>query len=658
MSRIASPDLAQRAVNTIKGLTIDAVQKANSGHPGMPMGMADATFVLWHSHLKHDPSDPTWPDRDRFVLSAGHGSMLLYSLLHLTGYDLSLDDLKAFRQWGSRTPGHPEVGHTPGVETTTGPLGQGFAMGVGMAFAERWLRERFGPELVDHWTYGVVSDGDLMEGVAAEAASLAGHLRLGRVVYLYDDNEITIDGSTALSFTEDRAARFTALGWHVQTVDGHDRDAVHNAILAARQDDRPSLICCRTRIGKGSPNKEGSEKSHGSPLGAEEIRLTKIGMGMDPDASFVVPQDVVAELRAENAARTSRRAEWEARLAAHPRRAEWEALHRAPDLSAVVWPSWPLGGKGVATRKANQDVINAVVAQVTNLVGGSADLAGSNGTTQKGTGTIQASAWGNRNVSFGVREHAMAAMCNGMTLHGGIRPYNATFLVFHDYMRPAVRLSSLMHQPVVYVYTHDSFHLGEDGPTHQPIEHLMAMRLIPGLVNIRPADATEVAEAWKIALGRTDGPTTLSLTRQELPVLDRSVYGAAEGVAKGAYVLAEAPGGAPQVVILASGSEVDLALKAQPVLAERGVAARVVSFPSWELFEAQPKAYRDAVLPPGVKRLSVEAGRTFGWERYVGQDGRAIGIDHFGASAPAEVLAERFGFTVDAVVDAALTLVR
>jgi transketolase len=658
MSRIASPDLAQRAVNTIKGLTIDAVQKANSGHPGMPMGMADATFVLWHSHLKHDPSDPTWPDRDRFVLSAGHGSMLLYSLLHLTGYDLSLDDLKAFRQWGSRTPGHPEVGHTPGVETTTGPLGQGFAMGVGMAFAERWLRERFGAELVDHWTYGVVSDGDLMEGVAAEAASLAGHLRLGRIVYLYDDNEITIDGSTSLSFTEDRAARFTALGWHVQTVDGHDRDAVNTAILAARQDDRPSLICCRTRIGKGSPNKEGSEKSHGSPLGAEEIRLTKIGMGMDPDASFVVPEDVVAELRAENAARISRRAEWEARLAAHPRRAEWAALHETPDLSAVVWPSWPLGGKGVATRKANQDVINAVVAQMKNLVGGSADLAGSNGTTQKGTGTIQANAWDNRNVSFGVREHAMAAMCNGMTLHGGIRPYNATFLVFHDYMRPAVRLSSLMHQPVVYIYTHDSFHLGEDGPTHQPIEHLMAMRLIPGLVNLRPADATEVTEAWKIALGRTDGPTTLSLTRQELPVLDRSVYASAEGVAKGAYVLAEAPGGAPQVVIMASGSEVDLALKAQPVLAERGVAARVVSFPSWELFEAQPKAYRDAVLPPGVKRLSVEAGRTFGWERYVGQDGRAIGIDHFGASAPAEVLAERFGFTVDAVVDAALTLVR
>ncbi|MCK6517685.1 transketolase, partial [Myxococcota bacterium] len=408
----------------------------------------------------------------------------------------------------------------------------------------------------------------------------------------------------------------------------------------------------------GSPNKEGSEKSHGSPLGAEEIRLTKIGMGMDPDASFVVPEDVVAELRAENAARISRRAEWEARLAAHPRRAEWAALHETPDLSAVAWPSWPLGGKGVATRKANQDVINAVVAQMKNLVGGSADLAGSNGTTQKGTGTIQANAWDNRNVSFGVREHAMAAMCNGMTLHGGIRPYNATFLVFHDYMRPAVRLSSLMHQPVVYIYTHDSFHLGEDGPTHQPIEHLMAMRLIPGLVNLRPADATEVTEAWKIALGRTDGPTTLSLTRQELPVLDRSVYASAEGVAKGAYVLAEAPGGAPQVVIMASGSEVDLALKAQPVLAERGVAARVVSFPSWELFEAQPKAYRDAVLPPGVKRLSVEAGRTFGWERYVGQDGRAIGIDHFGASAPAEVLAERFGFTVDAVVDAALTLVR
>ena len=658
MSRIASPDLAQRAVNTIKGLTIDAVQKANSGHPGMPMGMADATFVLWHGHLKHDPSDPTWPDRDRFVLSAGHGSMLLYSLLHLTGYDLSLDDIKSFRQWGSRTPGHPEVGHTPGVETTTGPLGQGFAMGVGMAFAERWLRERFGAELVDHWTYGVVSDGDLMEGVAAEAASLAGHLRLGRIVYLYDDNEITIDGSTSLSFTEDRAARFAALGWHVQTVNGHDHAAVHAAIVAARQDDRPSLICCRTRIGKGSPNKEGSEKSHGSPLGVEEVRLTKLGMGVDPDARFVVPEEVVAELRAENAARRQRRAEWEARLAAHPRRAEWEALHHAPDLSAVVWPSWPLGGKGVATRKANQDVINAVVAQVTNLVGGSADLAGSNGTTQKGTGIIQADAWANRNVCFGVREHGMAAMCNGMALHGGVRPYNATFLVFHDYMRPSVRLSALMHQPVVYVYTHDSFHLGEDGPTHQPIEHLMAMRLIPGLVNLRPADATEVAEAWKIALARTDGPTTLSLTRQELPVLDRSVYSPAEGVAKGAYVLAEAPGGAPELVIMASGSEVDLALKAQPVLAERGVAARVVSFPSWELFEAQPKAYRDEVLPPGVKRLSVEAGRTFGWERYVGLDGRAIGIDHFGASAPAEVLAERFGFTVDAVVNAALALVR
>ena len=646
-----SAELGVLAANTIRGLSMDAVQRANSGHPGMPMGMADAAFVLWNRFLKHDPSDPHWPDRDRFVLSAGHGSMLLYSLLHLSGYALSMDELKQFRQWGSRTPGHPEVGHTVGVETTTGPLGQGFANGVGMAIAERLLRERFGASLCDHRVFGIVSDGDLMEGVAAEAASLAGHLALGRIVYLYDDNSISIDGSTDLSFTEDRAARFAAYGWHVQTVNGHDHEAVASAISAAiAEESRPSLICCRTRIGFGSPNKEGSESSHGAPLGVAEVRLSKERLGLNPDEHFAVPEAVIAAMQAANPARKAAREAWQARLASSELAPEWARWHAAPDVGAVAWPSFP-PGKGIATRKASHKVLNAISKSVPQLVGGSADLAGSNGSMLDGQGQIGPADFSGKNMFFGVREHAMASICNGMSLHGGVLPYCATFLVFHDYMRPSVRLSCLMGVPVVYVYTHDSIYLGEDGPTHQPIEHLMALRLIPGMVTLRPADANEVSEAWKIAIERRDGPVAIVLTRQDLPVLDRAAFGAADGVRKGAYVLRDSAG-APELVIIATGSEVDLALRAQDTLAAEGRRVRVVSMPSWELFAAQDAGYRRAVLPVGVPRVSVEAGRTWGWERWIG-DGEAVGIDHFGASAPAEVLAEKFGMTAENVCAAA-----
>ncbi|MCB9759277.1 MAG: transketolase [Alphaproteobacteria bacterium] len=637
-------------VNTIKGLAMDAVQAANSGHPGMPMGMADAAYVLWHRFLKHDPGDPGWPDRDRFILSAGHGSMLLYALLHLTGYDLPLSEIKQFRQWGSRTPGHPEYGHTVGVETTTGPLGQGFANGVGMAIAERRLRARFGADVCDHRIFAIVSDGDLMEGVACEAASLAGHLGLGRLVYLYDDNAITIDGATGLSFTEDRAARFAACGWHVQQVDGHDQDAVAAAIQAAIEvTDKPSLICCRTRIGHGSPNKEGSEKSHGAPLGVDEVRLTKERLGMDPDAQFVVPQVVLDHLRAGNRGRAQASAAWRARLSESPRRKEWASWHAPVDVDAVAWPDFAPSEKGLATRKASHKALNAAAAAVPRLIGGSADLAGSNGSQIGGGRAYSATDPDAENLYFGVREHAMGAICNGLALHGGMLPFCATFLVFHDYMRPAVRLAGLMGQQVIYIYTHDSIYLGEDGPTHQPVEHLMAMRLIPELVTLRPADANETVEAWKVALAREDGPTAIVLTRQNLPILDRAVFAPAAGLANGAYVLADVD--APQVVLIGTGSEVTLALQAQAALAQRGVAARVVSMPSWALFEAQSAAYRAEVLPAGVPRVSIEAGRTLGWQRWVGDTGASVGVDRFGASAPAEVLGEKYGLTVDHVVE-------
>jgi transketolase len=636
-------------VNTIKGLAMDAVQAANSGHPGMPMGMADTAYVLWTQFLKHDPADPHWPDRDRFVLSAGHGSMLLYSLLHLTGYDLSLDELKKFRQWDSRTPGHPEVGHTAGVETTTGPLGQGFANGVGMALGERYLREHFGRALCDHWVYAIVSDGDLMEGISSEAASIAGHLKLGRLVYLYDDNSITIDGSTDLSFTEDRAKRFEAFGWHVQTVDGHNHEQLSAAITAAKAvEDRPSMVVCKSHIGHSSPNFEDSEKSHGAPLGEAEIRLTKEGLGMDPDAHFAIPADVLAHMRASVDAHAEEHRAWDARLTESARKDEWGTWHAAPDLSAVEWPAFPADAKGVASRKSSHKVLNAVAAAVPQILGGSADLAGSNGSMLTGEAGIGPESFTGRNLFFGVREHAMASICNGMALHGGTVPYCATFLVFHDYMRPAVRLAGLMGQQVIYLYTHDSIYLGEDGPTHQPIEHLMAMRLIPNLHVIRPADANETAEAWKMALARTDGPTALALSRQNLPTLDREVLASASGTANGAYILAEAEGD-HALTLIASGSEVSLALAARDVLQAAGTGTRVVSMPCWEVFAAQDAGSRTAVLG-SAPRVSVEAGTTQGWERWVGDNGASVGVDRFGASAPGNVVGEQLGFSVDNVV--------
>ncbi|MBX2799044.1 MAG: transketolase [Myxococcales bacterium] len=653
----------RRCANTIKGLAMDAVQAANSGHPGMPMGMADAAIVLWTQFLRFDPEAPDWPDRDRFVLSAGHGSMLLYALLHLAGYDLSLDDIKAFRQWGSRTPGHPEVGETPGVETTTGPLGQGFANAVGMAIAERTLRDTFGAELCDHRIFGICSDGDLMEGISSEAASLAGHLGLGRIVMLYDDNKISIDGSTELTFTEDVPGRMRAMGWHVLQVDGHDPAQIAQAIEAAiAHAEQPSLVCCKTVIGQGSPSFEGTSKTHGAPLGHDEVRATKTRLGMDPDATFAVPADVSTAFR--SAAAAELRESWEARVADHPRGSEFRAWLE-PDWSAladrVEWPSFE-AGTSLATRKASAACLKAITAAVPFLIGGSADLAGSNGTAIGAQALSSAGFAGANTVHFGVREHAMGAICNGMALHGGVRPYNATFLAFHDYQRPAVRLSGLMHQPVLYIYTHDSVFLGEDGPTHQPIATLLALRALPGVEVWRPADATETAVAWRESLLRVQGPSALILTRQGLPVLDREALAPSSAVRRGGYVLSEAPttedGSAdePQVVLIGTGSEVATCMAAQQLLADSGVAARVVSMPCRERFAREDAVYRDAVCPPGVPRVSVEAAVTLGWHRWIGDGGVALGIDHYGVSAPAKVIAERLGFTPERVADAVRSL--
>jgi transketolase len=661
--------LDQGCINTIRMLAADAVQKAKSGHPGMPMGAAAMTYVLWTRFLKHNPANPAWPDRDRFVLSAGHGSMLLYALLHLTGYDVSLEDLQRFRQWESRTPGHPEYGHTAGVETTTGPLGQGFATGVGMAIAERWLAAQFnrpGHALVDHYTYAIVSDGDLMEGVASEAASLAGHLRLGKLIYLYDDNKISIDGSTQLAFTEDVGRRFEAYGWHVQRVgDGNDLDAVDAAIRAAQAEaSRPSLIMCRTHIGFGSPNKQDTNKAHGEPLGEDEVKLTKQKLGWPESPTFLVPDEVRQAFRKAVERGKAWEADWRQQVkdyaAAFPAEAaRWELF-----LSGQLPAGWDAGlpvyspsDAAVATRAVSGKVIQAVYSRLGNLVGGSADLAPSNNTYVSDGGEFQAGSPGGRNFRFGVREHAMGAIANGMALHGGLRPYVATFLVFSDYMRPAVRLAALMGVPVIYIFTHDSIGLGEDGPTHQPVEHVMALRAIPGLRVIRPADATETVEAWHAALTHR-GPTCLILTRQNLPILDRAGQPPGGDVERGAYVVAEAPAGKPQAILIATGSEVEVALGAQKILQGKGVGVRVVSMPSWELFEAQPQAYRDAVLPPAVtSRLAVEAGSPLGWFKYVGLQGDVVGMNRFGASAPAKLLFERFGFTPENVAARAMTLV-
>ncbi|RMH42004.1 MAG: transketolase [Deltaproteobacteria bacterium] len=651
------------SINAIRSLAIDAIQQANSGHPGLPLGAAPMAYVLWTRHLRHNPRDPAWPDRDRFVLSAGHGSMLLYALLHLTGYDVSLDDLRQFRQWGSKTPGHPEVHVTPGVETTTGPLGQGAANAVGIAIAERALAHRFnrpGHTVVDHMTYALVSDGDLMEGVAAEAASLAGHLGLGKLVYLYDANGVCLDGPTDETFTEDVGRRFEAYGWQViHVADGDtDIDAIDRAIQTARDcGDRPSLIVVKTTIGFGSPNKQGTSKAHGAPLGAEEVELTKRALGIDDLTPFAVPAAAVAHFRTAIDRGGAAQADWQRRLDA------WEADH--PDLAAewrrrwarelpAGWdaelPSWP-AGEAVATRVAAGKAENAIAAALPELLGGDADLSCSTMTAIAGGGSFDGRTGAGRNIHFGVREHAMGAICNGMDYHGGVRPFASTFFVFSDYMRPAVRIAALNRQPVIYVWTHDSIALGEDGPTHQPVEHLMSLRAMPNLHVVRPADANEAAEAWRYAVRRTDGPTALVLTRQKVPTLDRSVYPPAAELVRGAYVLVDADD--PQALILATGSEVHVALAAHRQLAAGGVRARVVAMPCWEAFAEQPADYRERVLPKAVRaRVAVEAGVTLGWERWIGDVGIAVGLDRFGASAPGPVLLERLGIHAAAVVDA------
>lgn len=649
-------NLDQKCVNTIRTLSMDAVQKANSGHPGMPMGMADVAYVLWTRFLRHNPKGPAWFDRDRFILSAGHGSMLLYSLLYLTGYEVSLDDLKNFRQWGSITPGHPEVHMTPGVETTTGPLGQGFANGVGMAMGEAFLAETFNePEhtVVDHYTYGIVSDGDLMEGISHEAASLAGHLKLGKLIYLYDDNSISIDGSTNLAFTENVAERFEAYHWHVLKVDGHDRAAVYEAIKKARSVfDRPSLIVCKTHIGFGSPNKQDSEASHGAALGEDEVRLTKLNLGVDPDKHFDVQEDVKTHFEQSIQRGHEFQMEWEAALKTYedlyPEKHELFLKFISDEIPVKLddyIADFEADEKGMATRKASGKVLNNLKEVIPNLIGGSADLSGSNNTTLEGLPAFASSCYAGRNVHYGVREHAMTAIMNGMLLHGGVHVYGGTFLIFSDYSRPAIRLAALSRIPTILIFTHDSIGLGEDGPTHQPVEQLANLRAIPNLVVIRPADANEVSYAWKFALERKDGPTALVLTRQNLPVLERNKHNSASNLEKGAYILkdAEKP---PEVILIATGSEVEIALDAAKLLEADGIAVRVVSMPAWELFAGQPQEYRDTVLPPDVKaRISVEAGSTFGWERWVGTEGRIIGFDHFGASAPYKKIYEEFGLT-------------
>lgn len=657
-----------RAINTIRTLAMDAVQAANSGHPGAPMGAAPLAYALWTRFLRHNPADPAWPDRDRFVLSAGHASMLLYALLHLTGYDLPLDELRRFRQWGSRTPGHPERGLTPGVEATTGPLGSGVANAVGMAIAERMLAARFnrpGHAVVDHRTWALASDGDLMEGVAAEAVSLAGALGLGKLTLLYDDNGITIDGGTDLAFAEDVGERFRACGWHVQRIDGHDLDAIDAAIRAALAEEaRPSLIAAATEIAHGSPNKAGTSAAHGAALGAEEVRLTKEALGWPVEPAFHVPADALAVFRAALAEGAARRDDWRARLDAwardHPdAAAEWRRVTAGelPDGWEAALPAFsPEETPALATRQASGKTLNALAAAIPELVGGSADLASSTNTYLAGLGDFGRDSPRGRNLRFGVREHAMGGVLNGIALHGGLVPFGGTFLVFSDWMRGAMRLGAIMGCRAVYVFTHDSIGVGEDGPTHQPVEHLMALRAIPGLTVIRPADANETAAAWRVALER-DGPTALALTRQSTPVIEKAEC-AREGVARGAYVLDGDPARAPDVILIATGSEVALARAAAATLEGRGLAARVVSMPSWELFAEQPRAWRDEVLPPGVAaRLVVEAGVSLGWERYAGDRGEIMGIDRFGASAPGGEMMERFGFTAEAVAERAAALV-
>jgi len=670
-------ELDQLCINTMRFLAVDAVQNAKSGHPGMPLGAAPMAYALWTRQLKHNPRNPDWFDRDRFVLSAGHGSMLLYSLLHLTGYDITLDDIKQFRQFGSKAPGHPERGHTPGVEITTGPLGQGFANAVGMAIAEAQLAARYnrpGFNVIDHATYAIVSDGDLMEGVAAEAASLAGHLQLGKITFLYDDNRVTLAAGTDITFSEDRARRFEAYGWHTLSVaDGNDLAAIDAALQAARAETaRPTLIVVRTHIGYGSPHKHDSFEAHGSPLGADEVRLTKQALGWPTEPSFLIPEPALAHFRDALARGARDEAAWTERMASYARAFPELAQELQRSLRGELPPGWdtdipvfPADAKGMATRVASGKVMNAVAPRLAALTGGSADLDPSTYTALKGLGDFNPPAgndldtqgssgggwsYGGRNLHFGVREHAMGAIVNGMAAHGGTLPYGSTFLIFSDYMRAAIRLAALMRLHVVHVFTHDSIALGEDGPTHQPVEHLAALRAIPNLIVIRPGDANETAVAWRVALETRDRPVVLVLCRQGVPTLDRSRYAPADGLRRGAYVLSDAADGKPALILIASGSELGLIVAAAQRLQQQGIAVRCVSMPSWELFDALPQLERDAVLQPQVRaRLAVEAGVAQGWHRYVGAAGDVVSVERFGASAPAEVLLREYGFSVDNV---------
>ncbi|MCO6449932.1 MAG: transketolase [Caldilineales bacterium] len=653
-------ELADRAVNTIRFLAADAVQKANSGHPGLPMGMADVAYVLWTQFLRHNPNNPAWFNRDRFVLSGGHGSMLLYSLLHLTGYDLPLDELKRFRQWESKTPGHPEYGETPGVEITTGPLGQGASSSVGMALAEALLAARYnrpGHDVIDHFTYAIVTDGDLMEGVSSEAASLAGHLGLGKLIWLYDDNHISIDGPTDIAFTENRAKRFKAYGWQTIKVDGHDREAIVKAIAKAqKKSDKPTIILCRTTIGYGAPNKQGTAAAHGEPLGAAEVLAAKENLGWPTEPAFYIPNDALDLYRQAIGHGGEQERDWDEAFDAYAAIYAGEAaqLRRVisgglPEGLDAALPVYAADVKK-ATRGTSGETLNAIADLVPELIGGSADLTPSNKTDIKGKMDVVTGDFSGRYIRFGVREHAMGAILNGMALHGGVIPYGGTFFVFSDYMRPSVRLAALMGLRVIYVWTHDGIGVGEDGPTHQPVEHLPSLRAMPNLWMVRPADGNETAQAWKLALERQDGPTGLLLTRQNLPTL--STPEQAKGVHLGAYVLSDADA-APQIILTGSGSEVQLAVEAAKRLGDEGVAVRVVSFPCWEQFAVQPESYRLSVFPAGVPVVSVEAAATFGWERYAD---RAIGLNRFGASAPYATIYEELGITTEAVVAAAREL--
>jgi transketolase len=666
---VVAKSLDQLCVDTIRTLSIDGVENAKSGHPGMPLGAAPMAYVLWRRHLKHNPRDPKWPDRDRFVLSAGHGSMLLYSLLHLTGYDLSLADLKAFRQWGSRTPGHPEVHVTPGVEVTTGPLGQGTANAVGMAIAERMLAHRFnrpGHEIVGHRTFSIVGDGCLMEGISGEAASLAGHLGLSKLVCLYDSNDVSLDGPTSMAFTEDVAKRYEAYGWNVLHVaNGNtDLEEIDRALEAAiGQTRRPSIIIIHTTIGYGSPHKAGTSAAHGSPLGKEEVLLTKKALGWEWEEPFTIPEQALARFR--EAVETGKRVEdeWARRFAAYAKEYPELAEQWSDAWGQRLPAGWDQGlpsfkaGDSEATRVAGSAALNAIAAKVPYLVGGDADLSESTKTTIKNGGDFDGTTGAGRNLHFGVREHAMAAIAGGMAAHGGVRPFVATFFQFSDYERPAIRLAALSELPVIFVWTHDSVGMGEDGPTHQPVEHLMSLRAMPGIAIIRPGDPNEAVEAWRAAMEHREGPVGLVLSRQKMPVFDRQTFGAARGLARGAYVLAEATGGSPRLILIGSGSEVGLAVDARARLEAEGIPTRVVSMPCWEFFEKQPADYRESVLPGAVRaRLAIEAGATLGWKRWVGDGGDTVGLDRFGASAPGEIVMRELGFTVENVVAKARAL--